>query len=87
MTSKSKGFTAALNGTVNLDQKVTKYAIKEGGELRVPAGEGMTGREVVSLPLIDGIKRGFLWGYIHAFYLEDGTRLDAFNDMHLTIEG
>ena len=72
---------------VNLDQRVTRYTIKEGGESRIPAGDGMTGREVVSLPLIMAPKRGWIWGYIHSFYLEDGTRLDAYNDMYLTIEG
>lgn len=66
-----------------LDQKVVKYTVAEEGEFRFPAGDGMTGREVMSLPLLHNPVKGHLWGYIHSFYLEDGSRMDAHNDAFL----
>lgn len=65
---------------MNLNQKVVKYTKEEGGRLHVPAGEGMTGREVMELPLHHHWVKGWLWGYIHSFYLEDGSRYDALNN-------
>ncbi len=71
-----------------LDQKVTHITKGEGWEIEPVAGDGMTIREVVSLPLQhtqarQGRWAGSLYGYIHSFFingdLENG-RYDAYND-------
>ena len=61
-------------------QKILKYTKHEGDKWIIPAGEGITEYEVLSLPLIHHYQKGYLWGYIHSYIREDGKRLDAFND-------
>lgn len=78
-----------------LNQKVTHITKGECYPIIPTAGDGLTVREIVTLPISKAgygtfggkVKyRGLVWGYIHAFFINgdfEGGRYDAYNDAEM----